>query len=259
MSKIGVIMKFIEFGKLIKTMEVNHYDYKKDYQCTLNALDERKNGKIYSLPEHISTMVFALLSNQRPWKAIADNRENINKLFNNFDANYIKATEYQVFVDGLLTLHCGNRQIHKQMQSLKDNIETLERIAKDYGSVDNYYNNIDIKELLKSLSAGKYKLKQMGVPLVSEYLKGIGIDIIKPDVHVCRILTRLGYSKSNKITEDEAFDICCAIAKEYNLTNVDVDAILWQYGARNYFEVCCDKPKCSKCLVENCKSRQAQK
>lgn len=211
------------------------------------------------MPEHISTMAFALLSNQRPWKPIADNRENINKLFNNFDANYIKATDYQVFVDGLLTLHCGNRQIHKQMQSLKDNIETLERIAKDYGSVDNYYNNIDIKELLKSLSAGKYKLKQMGVPLVSEYLKGIGIDIIKPDVHACRILTRLGYSKSNKITEDEAFDICCAIAKEYNLTNVDVDAILWQYGARNYFEVCCDKPKCSKCLVENCKSRQAQK
>lgn len=58
------------------------------------------------------------------------------------------------------------------MQSLKDNIETLERIEKDFdGSVDNYYNNTDIKKLLKSLSGGKYKLKQMGVPLVSEYLK----------------------------------------------------------------------------------------
>lgn len=35
-------------------------------------------------------MVFALLSNQRPWKHIEDNRANINNLFHNFDINYIK-------------------------------------------------------------------------------------------------------------------------------------------------------------------------
>ena len=202
-------------------------------------------------------MVFALLSNQRPWKHIEANRAYINNLFKNFDTNYIKETDYQYFVDGLLAKHCGNRQIRKQMQSLKDNIETLERIEKDYDSVDNYYNKTDIKDLLESLSGGTYKLKQMGVPLVSEYLKGVGMDVIKPDVHVCRILTRLGYSKSNKITDDEAFDICCDIAKEYSISNVEVDSILWQYCAKNYFEVCCDKPKCSICKVSNCKSRQA--
>ena len=247
-----------EFGDIIKTMIFNSYDCTANITITLNALNDRKNGKNYSLSDHICSMVFALLSNQRPWKHIADNQENIKTLFNNFDVDFIKKTNYQYFVGKLLDLHCGNRQILKQMQSLKDNIETLERIAKDYGSVDNYYNNTNIKELLKSLSGGKYKLKQMGVPLVSEYLKGVGMDVIKPDVHVCRILTRLGYSKSNKITDDEAFDICCAIAKEYNISNVEVDSILWQYCAKNYFEVCCDKPKCSKCKVSNCKSRQAK-
>lgn len=246
-----------EFGDIINTMIFNSYNYKENITITLNALNDRKNGKNYFLSDHICSMVFALLSNQRPWKHIEANRANINKLFHNFDINHIKKTDYQDFVDGLLALHCGNRQIRKQMQSLKDNIETLERIAKDYGSVDNYYNNTNIKELLKSLSGGKYKLKQMGVPLVSEYLKGVGMDVIKPDVHVCRILTRLGYSKSNKITDDEAFDICCDIAKEYNISNVEVDSILWQYCAKNYFEVCCDKPKCSICGVTNCKSRQA--
>ena len=247
-----------EFGDIIKTMIFNSYDCTANITITLNALNDRKNGKNYSLSDHICSMVFALLSNQRPWKHIADNQEKIKTLFNNFDVDFIKKTNYQYFVGKLLDLHCGNRQILKQMQSLKDNIETLERIAKDYGSVDNYYNNTNIKELLKSLSGGKYKLKQMGVPLVSEYLKGVGMDVIKPDVHVCRILTRLGYSKSNKITDDEAFDICCAIAKEYNISNVEVDSILWQYCAKNYFEVCCDKPKCSKCKVSNCKSRQAK-
>lgn len=246
-----------EFGEIINTMKFNSYDYTENITTTLNALNARKNGKNYSLSDHICSMVFALLSNQRPWKHIADNQEKIKTLFNNFDVDFIKKTNYQYFVDGLLDLHCGNRQIRKQMQSLKDNIETLERIAKDYGSVDNYYNNTDIKKLLKSLSGGEYKLKQMGVPLVSEYLKGVGMDVIKPDVHVCRILTRLGYSKSNKITDDEAFDICCAIANKYTMSNVEVDSILWQYCAKNYFEVCCDKPKCSICGVKNCKSRQA--
>ncbi len=246
-----------EFYEIVNTMENNKYAYKKN--ITLNALNDRKNGKNYSLSDHICSMVFALLSNQRPWKPIEDNRANINELFHNFDIDYIKKTKYQTFVKKLLELNCGNRQIKKQMQTLKDNIETLERIAKKYGSVDKYYNDTDIKELLKSLSSDEYKLKQMGVPLVSEYLKGVGMDIIKPDVHVCRILTRLGYSKSNKITEDEAFDICCNIAKKYNMSNVEVDSILWQYCAKNYFEVCCDKPKCSICLVKNCKSRQALK
>lgn len=247
-----------EFGDIIKTMIFNSYDYTENITTTLNALNARKNGKNFFLSDHICSMVFALLSNQRPWKHIEANRAYINNLFKNFDTNYIKETDYQYFVDGLLAKHCGNRQIRKQMQSLKDNIETLERIEKDYDSVDNYYNKTDIKDLLESLSGGTYKLKQMGVPLVSEYLKGVGMDVIKPDVHVCRILTRLGYSKSNKITDDEAFDICCDIAKEYNISNVEVDSILWQYCAKNYFEVCCDKPKCSKCKVSNCKSRQAK-
>lgn len=149
-----------EFGDIINTMIFNSYNYKEN--ITLNALNDRKNGKNYYLSDHICSMVFALLSNQRPWKHIADNQEKIKTLFNNFDVDFIKKTNYHYFVDRLLDLHCGNRQILKQMQSLKDNIETLERIAKDYGSVDNYYNNTNIKELLKSLSGGKYKLKQIG-------------------------------------------------------------------------------------------------
>ena len=63
-----------EFGEIINTMKFNNYDYTKN--ITLNALNDRKNGKNYSLSDHICSMVFALLSNQRPWKHIADNQEN---------------------------------------------------------------------------------------------------------------------------------------------------------------------------------------
>lgn len=65
-----------EFGEIINTMKFNNYDYTKN--ITLNALNDRKNGKNYSLSDHICSMVFALLSNQRPWKHIKANRANIN-------------------------------------------------------------------------------------------------------------------------------------------------------------------------------------
>ena len=79
-----------EFGEIINTMKFNSYDYTENITITLNALNDRKNGKNYSLSDHICSMVFALLSNQRPWKHIADNQEKIKTLFNNFDVDFIK-------------------------------------------------------------------------------------------------------------------------------------------------------------------------
>lgn len=249
--------KYAEFGEIIKTMKDNNYNYNRDN--ILKAYNSRKKGKKYSLTDHVEAMVFSLLSNQRPWNTIETNRSNIKKIFKDFDVEYIKKTDYQVFIDEICTLRCGNRQIHNQMKYLKDNIETLERIEKDFGSVDSYFNNTDIRILLKDLSRGKYKLKQMDVPLVCEYLKNVGVDLVKPDVHICRILKRLGYTESDKISNNEVINICSDIAKEYNMPLAEVDTILWQYCADNYFEICCNEPKCSICLVKNCKYRQLNK
>ena len=69
---------FPEFQKLIKTMNESGFDYRKDYQIVVDHVNKRASGKIYSLSEHISAMVFSQLSNQRPWEGIAKNAENIN-------------------------------------------------------------------------------------------------------------------------------------------------------------------------------------
>lgn len=86
-----------EFGEIIKTMKFNSYDYTENITTTLNALNDRKNGKNYSLSDHICSMVFALLSNQRPWKHIEDNQEKIKTLFNNFDVDFIKKNRLSIF------------------------------------------------------------------------------------------------------------------------------------------------------------------
>jgi len=249
---------YIEFGQIIDTMKAKNYQYYNDSEKTRERLRQRKEGKKFSLEEHIEAMVFAELSNQRPWKQIAENEEKIRQIFHDFNVDYLKNVEPDILISQITNIRCGNRQISKQIISLKENIETLERIEKEYGSIDNYYNSKDIYDLVNELSNGNYKLKQMGQALVSEYLKGMGVDVIKPDIHVCRILGRLGYTEHNPSTIKEAYEVCSKIAKEYNMSNIEVDSILWQFGAERYFEQCGTNPKCDSCLVYNCKYRNSE-
>ena len=253
------ITRFPEYQELIDTMTSRGFDFKKDYQIVIDHVNKREGGGSFSLSEHVSGMVFSMLSNQRPWKPILENEDYITRVFYNFDIDRImqlSSDQLKSIVNNLKTRKCGNRQITKQVAALQDNIRTLQRIAADHGSIDAYYNETSIDEVRQSLSAGKYKLKQMGVPLVSEYLRNVGMDIIKPDTHVKRILGRLGYTASNPATDEEAIRVCKEIAAEYGVRNVEVDAVLWQYCADKYFEFCTkDKPNCKECQAKKCKYR----
>ncbi len=254
-------MKYSTFKNLIDTMDSYNYDYKKE----IIEVEKRREAltcvnnttEVLGLSEHIKTMIYAQLSNNRPWKPIAEKAEMIDKIFLNYDVEKLKKTNPKELLEKILSIRCGNRQISKQMQYLKYNIETLERIEQDNGSIDSYFKNTSLADVVKSLSLanGKYKLKTMGVPLVCEYLKGAGVDIVKPDSLLCRILGRLGYSKKTPATAWEAIEICKEIGKEYNLSQPMVDTVLWQYCAKDKFEICTATPKCNKCKVVNCPGR----
>lgn len=247
--------QYPEIQLLIDTMNENGFDYRKDYQIVIDHVDQRAKGVLYTLSDHIGALVFSQLSNQRPWEGIAKNADNIKHIFCNFDPEKIMAMsteQLQQVVDDLKAIRCGNRQITKQVFSLQANIRTLQTIATDYGDIDAYYNKTPVDQVIQSLSSGKYKLKQMGVPLVSEYLRGVGMDIIKPDTHVKRILGRLGYTVNNPATDAEAICVCEKIAAAYGMRNIEVDAILWQYCANKFFEKCTATPDCQGCKAYPC-------
>lgn len=248
---------YIEFKEIVDTMEAQNYDWRKEIRDIERVQEKRKNKVDFSLTEHVKAMVYSMLSNNRPWDGIAKNSEKIDAIFQNFNIDYLLTASPEELEQKLKEIKCGNRQIKNQMLNLSGNIKTLQRIASDFGTIDNYYNTTATDTLIKSLSVSgqKYKLKYMGVPLVCEYLKGVGIDIIKPDQHVCRIIGRLGYSKHNPATIQEALDVCKAIADEYNLPQVVVDTVFWQYCAKDKFEICSDTPKCKYCGVQNCPNK----
>lgn len=248
---------YIEFKEIVDTMEAQNYDWRKEIRDIERVQEKRKNKVDFSLTEHVKAMVYSMLSNNRPWDGIAKNSEKIDAIFKNFHIDYLLTASPEELEQKLKEIKCGNRQIKNQMLNLSGNIKTLQRIASDFGTIDNYYNSTDVNTLIKSLSDSrkKYKLKWMGVALVCEYLKGVGIDIIKPDQHVCRIIGRLGYSKHNPATVQEALDVCKTIADEYDLSQAAVDTVFWQYCAKDKFEICSDVPKCNHCGVQNCPNK----
>lgn len=244
-----------EFKLLVDAMiDAGEID-REDTEKTLKNIKKRERGEEYSLSEHIDAMVFSLLSSQRDWRPIERNADRIREIFHNFDVDWLHATATerpQAIIDELTKIKCGNRQIGKQISAIPANIETLQRIAKEHGSIDAYYNKTPARDVLRELSARRYKLKMMGVPLVSEYLRNVGIDLVKPDVHVTRLLGRLGYTEHSPAKDKEALDVCEKIAKTYGIRQVKVDAVLWGYCANGRYKKCTDDPDCSSCKAYPC-------
>lgn len=65
--------------------------------------------------EHIKSIIFSLLSNQRPWEPIAENEEHIDEIFFQYDLERIRQTSPEYFVRQIRDIKCGNRVISQQI------------------------------------------------------------------------------------------------------------------------------------------------
>ena len=66
--KGGIEMKYPEFKNIIETMKEHRYDFEAGIKRIQNTANLRKNGEKFPLSKHIEWMVFAQLSNNRPWQ-----------------------------------------------------------------------------------------------------------------------------------------------------------------------------------------------
>ena len=235
---------------IIETLKYNDYEIQEI--VTVHAVKKRNNGKVFCLEDHIAGMIYALLSNQRPWKTIEDNYEAIRNIFHAFNPDYLQSVEPLLLVSKLREIKCGNRSINRQMMALNYNINQFKKIANLYGSMDAYVTSFEPLTIAKSLANGEYKLKQMGIALVIEYLKNVGIDAFKPDLHIKRLFgkDRLGFSSKPLASEKEILEIIKQISFETGIPMVEIDSIMWQFCANNYAEICSANPNCEKCLVK---------
>jgi thermostable 8-oxoguanine DNA glycosylase len=235
-------------------LQINGYDVKDiiDNMGHMKSIEDRKNGHVFSMSEHISGLVFSLLSSQKKWEDIERNEHNIVEIFKEFDKEYIVETDHEVFEEKLREIKCGNRAIKKQMQSLAYNIHIFEQIENDFGSLDTFIESSSTHNIAKELAEGeKYKLKQIGYPLAMEYLRNVGVDAAKPDTHIIRILSgeRLGYHEDIP-TPEEAIEIMEAISKETGLALSYLDALLWNFCSSGSGNICNSNPRCKRCKLD---------
>ncbi len=239
------------------TLRKERPDYEKEIEGInkiLKTLD--KKGSL-ELNDHVKAMVLSMLSNMREWKPIEENLSLLEAIFCGYDAALLSDKDGDELVEQIKKEKCGNLRIGSQMTRLSENIAVLEKINREHGSIDAFYASADKYELVALLSDMKSncKLHEMGIPLVCEYLKGVGIPLVKPDRHVCRIIGRLGFSETIPAGEIETLRICDEIAQKLGISHAKLDTILWQYGVKEKCGICGDEPECARCGVTSCSYR----
>jgi len=222
-----------------------------------SAIKKRKEGRSFSLQDHVEGFILAQLSNQRPWKRIDENLDKLSTAFHDYDPGKLMEANLDNIEKNVREMKCGNRQIHAQISSLPHNISIFYRIQEDFGSLDNYVVSDKPNKIAKELGTGKrYKMKQIGFALATEYLRNVGIDAPKPDTHICRIIgpERLGWATA-ELKPEKAFGLIMDIASELGISAAYIDSLLWQFAAKDYTNICGDQPKCEICKVENCNKK----
>lgn len=220
----------------------------------LEAVNARKKGKSFSFEEHLKGFVYAQLSALVSWKKIKDNQTKLDEVFCNFDRLQLKEKSADVLIEEVTALKCHNPYTTKnQMHSLKANIETFEKIEQEYGSLEKFITHSTPSNIIKLLadSNSTYKLKYAGVALVCEYLRNVGMDIIKPDVHIKRIASAERLNLVTAKNDYKIIDEFQELAQEIGISQVKMDYLLWNYCSKGYGEICIATPKCNECIIRS--------
>ena len=246
MNFIWIINEIINTVKKSKIDIDNHLNH-------ISLIKQRENGKIFDFSEHLRGLIYSFLTNQRPWYLIVPKLKYIDCLFFNYDYALILNQNADYYIKKIKGLKCGNISISKQMKCLNDNIHKLLEIKDSFGNLDNFVTSKSPYVIATLLAKDdKYKIKYIGIALALEYLRNVGINEVKPDVHIRRILSteRLGICNSVYPSEKEVLDAISLIAKETEYSVAEIDAYLWMFCAKGYLEICGASPRCSICPVE---------
>lgn len=218
-----------------------------------NRIKYRNNGGKFNFNNYIEAMILAMLSSQADWSKIYKNKDNISKIFSNYDKKYIINTNPEDFINAIKALKIGSISTKKQMYSLKNNINILEKLDYKYNGLDNYVVSDIPKNIVFELGDGKYKLDSMGIPLACEFLRNIGLNIVKPDRHLKRICNCENLKFFNVVNpkDMDIIDFFIEIEPLVGYKQYEMDFLLWNYCANVFGKICTKTaPKCNLCVIK---------
>ena len=255
MTKQPIALDYLRDGSFLRPIRNYLLDKGLGYNTTLTKeIELRKNGKQYTFRDHIRAMVYSMLSNQTKWHRIHSQLPKIDKIFFDYDSDRIIAEKPDKFCNQLFDLKCGNVSTAAQMKALAYNISIFRNIEKEYGNIDAFITSDSADIIVQKLSKGSspFKLKMLGEALTWEYLRNVGIDGAKPDLHLQRFFgcNRMGLSRNENASNEEILNEIDRLSKETGLTKFEMDALIWNYCADGLGEICTASPKCQNCVIQ---------
>lgn len=246
-----------------KIQDYLKYNHIADLSESKSKMTLRAEGKTFTMQEHVEGMILALISGQNKWCRVERQLDNIKKLFCDYEANEILKNDGEYYFNGLKKLGANGRFAERQMAEVCHNVRVLQSIESDYESVDAFLTGSPVNVVVKKLSDSnsKYKLNQMSIALVCEYLRNVGVDTAKPDEHMRRMLgaERLGVSVKKDATEYEVISEFYRLSKETGMWAADIDYLFWCYCAEEKAEICSKNPRCSKCVIREFCNKSCKK
>lgn len=214
----------------------------------------REKGKKYDLNDHCKALILSKLSNRQKWHKVEKNKSAIQTIFKDYSYKEILAEDENYFIEELRKIHCDSQVMKRDFSNLHQNIRVLLQIEEKYGSVDAFLLSAPAHEIVENLSSDKsrWKMKTIGPALAWEYLRNVGIDGAKPDIHLKRILSaeRLSLSQKTNMSEEEFFAIMTDMKAATNKLYIELDNYLWSYCAEGQAKICGETPHCDRCVIK---------
>ena len=113
-------------------------------------------------------------------------------------------------------------------------IMDLDHELEEQGGLRGYFVNISKMDIVEIINMApsmlkNLKFKGIGRTTIFHLLKNVGIDIFKPDIHVCRILHKLGLI-SEKQSISEVCHAMCSLSLSYGIKVSELDTLFFVYG-----------------------------
>lgn len=180
----------------------------------------------------------------------------IRKQFANYDVK--KVTNY---TENDVERMMANPKMFKnrmKIQACIYNAKLMVEISEEYSGFWKFLNSHTIQELVDKLTSD---FQHISITNSRAFLRYVGMNVVKPDVNIPRVLYRLGLidsPKLNKETLKQIQEIGKKMAETIGENVKAVDYVIYQYGAGEIgyvkYAVCSKVPKCSECpLTKFCK------
>jgi DNA-3-methyladenine glycosylase I len=146
----------------------------------------------------------------------------------------------------------------KKVKGCLKNAKQLVKLVDEYGSFEAYLRSFgdvahDVKSVLKMQRDMRSRFAYLGPTNFYAFMKYIGFDFLKPDVHVRVIMSRLGLTSSPKCTEEEVLVAAQRIREATGEQLRIIDQLFYTYGSSDHGRVkkaiCGAKPLCTECYL----------